>query len=801
MTKDAPKAACRTTASLLIVLVMLTAWMAPASAQQDPSEQDLPTVTILKAADQIIEGSTTLAYRLVIDPAQSNGLLVHLESEQTGSWVMGTLDGAFNLTIPAGRSQLDFGLPVVNDAIVEADGSVTITVNPGADYQVGTENSVTVDILDNDQPVTVEFLADEELEVAENAGFVEVVVVATVDGSQRPGTYAAGNATYEGQEFSISTRSGTATPPSDFDTLTRRLLLPIGSFTQQESGDYVAMARVFVSIRDDDEIEYDPEQFTVILERGPSTGALTLPSEPLRIVILDNDSPDQPGVVSFSPSQPNAGVKVQARLSDLDGGVNGTAWQWSRGDSPNGPFNYIDEATERDYTPTSEDVGKFLKTTVDYSDNHGPEKSASATTTEAVLGGRCEFDAPNDASTTLSLEPGRSVSSYFCDLDDVDWVSLWLTAGQAYRIAISHPHDEYTPRIAGVFDADSQLFTGTHSYTGNPYATPRPPGTITFRATVTGTYYLEVKAPRCCIPPRLSPPERYDVTLTVADAPADDVPDVEEVMLEFNNFGVKVAELNRSIETEGDRDTFLLHARAGHRYYIRMRSHPGPHGYGGIFECIHGIAPASEPDQPRRGSRQCAHRPRWVVEKFLIPTADESFLITVGSDEGTGGYTLLIRDQTSNPPTVHDTPLPESDLASDNSTNGRVYVNDSWINGTAVLGEIDLAYDQDWYRVDLVAGVRYQIDIINEPNSGEYGIPVTLHDPEMWLHDADGQYIEGTYDDNGGFTFSALLSYTPTRTGTYYIAVGARGQQIGTYAVSVIDLNDTGTVHRPPEGG
>lgn len=69
----------------------------------------------------------------------------------------------------------------------------------------------------------------------------------------------------------------------------------------------------------------------------------------------------------------------------------------------------------------------------------------------------------------------------------------------------------------------------------------------------------------------------------------------------------------------------------------------------------------------------------------------------------------------------------------------------------------------------------------------------------MRLHDADGRRIEGTYDDDGGFTFSALLIYTPTHTGTYYIEVGGNGQQIGTYAVSVMDTNDRNTLHRPLE--
>lgn len=701
MITDAQNTTIRKPASLLVAVAMLLALAAPAQAQ----DQDLPTVTVSKIADRITEGSSNLVFRIEINPAQSDPLLVHLETEQTGNWVTGTLDGEFNLTIPANRSTLDFGIPPIDDAIVEANGSLTLTVNSGVDYKTGDPNSVTIDVFDNDEPVTLSFADGEEVEVAENAGTVDVSVVVTVDGGKRPGTFEHGGSTFEGQPFSVVSRAGTAASPGDFDVISEMPFLVRGSFSQNGAGDFVAVHTITITIVDDDNQE-DTEQFELSLQTAPGSSQVTLPPDPLRIVILDDEEP---------PPDP------------------------------------------------------------------------------------CESDTPNDSSTPLSVSLGGTSTSTFCDLEDVDWISLWLTAGQAYRIEISHPHDEYTPRIAGVFDADSQLITGTHSYSGNAYATPRPPGTITFRATVSGVYFLEVKPSRCCIPPRLSPPEEYNVTLTEADAPADDVPDVEEVTLGFNNYGVNVAELDRSIETEGDRDTFLLHARAGHRYHIKMQSHPGPHGFGGIFECIHGIASATAPDQPRRYSRQCAHRPRWTVSTLLIPDADESFLITVGSDDGTGGYSLTIRDQTSRPPNIHDTPLPESDLAADTSTAGRVYINDSWLNGTAVLGEIDLAYDEDWYRVDLLAGQRYQIDIINEPNREEYGLPVTLPDPYMRLYDSQGRRIEGTYDDDGGFSFSALLIYTPTRTGTYYIEVGGNGRQIGTYAVSMMDINDTSTIHRPQE--
>lgn len=367
--------------ALLVVLTLMLAWVTPAQAQ----EQDLPTLTLVSAADSAIEGSASIWYRLTADPAPSEDLTVFLESEQTGDWIRPELVGRFSLTFPAGQPTLDFVLPVLNDASVEPDGSVTLTVKPGgSNYLVGDHNPVTVGVVDNDEPVTLEFHAGDELRVAEGVGSAEVVVVATVDGGKRPGTYAFNGDKYEGQEFSISTRSGTATSPDDFDVLTRTLRLPIGAFTQQESGAYAATARVFVTIHDDDEIENGSEQFSVVLERSPSTGALTLPSEPLRIVITDDDPADRPGTVFFNWFEPRENLIFPAYLSDADSDLRDKAWEWSRADTEDGPFTVIGGATDSIYTPTSSDVGKYLKATVTYSDGHGTGKSAAAVSQRPV---------------------------------------------------------------------------------------------------------------------------------------------------------------------------------------------------------------------------------------------------------------------------------------------------------------------------------------------------------------------------------------------------------------------------------
>ena len=60
---------------------------------------------------------------------------------------------------------------------------------------------------------------------------------------------------------------------------------------------------------------------------------------------------NEPGTVTLSAVQHRVGVSLTASLTDLDGGVSGLKWQWSKG------IDDIDGATSDTYTPTSEDVG------------------------------------------------------------------------------------------------------------------------------------------------------------------------------------------------------------------------------------------------------------------------------------------------------------------------------------------------------------------------------------------------------------------------------------------------------------
>ena len=84
---------------------------------------------------------------------------------------------------------------------------------------------------------------------------------------------------------------------------------------------------------------------------------------------------DEQGMVVISPMQPQEGTELTAILTDEDNVAPGTGeWQWARADSMTGTFADIpSNSGDMTYRPTMDDLGKYVKVTVDYVDRAGPE--------------------------------------------------------------------------------------------------------------------------------------------------------------------------------------------------------------------------------------------------------------------------------------------------------------------------------------------------------------------------------------------------------------------------------------------
>ncbi len=110
----------------------------------------IPVVSIT-GGSSVAEGSNA-SYTLTASPPPASNLPVQVKITQTGDY--GAATGTRTVTIPVGGT-VTFTVATTNDSTDEADGSVTATLIDGADYDLGTTKTATVNITDNDDPPPV----------------------------------------------------------------------------------------------------------------------------------------------------------------------------------------------------------------------------------------------------------------------------------------------------------------------------------------------------------------------------------------------------------------------------------------------------------------------------------------------------------------------------------------------------------------------------------------------------------------------------------------------------------------------
>ncbi|MFM9938976.1 MAG: M10 family metallopeptidase C-terminal domain-containing protein [Hyphomicrobiaceae bacterium] len=99
--------------------------------------------------------------------------------------------------------------------------------------------------------------------------------------------------------------------------------------------------------------------------------------------------------------------------------------------------------------------------------------------------------------------------------------------------------------------------------------------------------------------------------------------------------------------------------------------------------------------------------------------------------------------------------------------------------GSSQSGVINVLGDQDWFRVDLVAGQKYAFTLTASGASA-------LTDPFLRLLDGGG--TELTFDDDGAGNYNSRIVYTATATGTYFLGAtgfdGINGTATGSYTLA-----------------
>lgn len=151
---------------------------------------------------------------------------------------------------------------------------------------------------------------------------------------------------------------------------------------------------------------------------------------------------------------------------------------------------------------------------------------------------------------------------------------------------------------------------------------------------------------------------------------------------------------------------------------------------------------------------------------------------------------------------IYDITVTASDGSNSNSQSISITVTDitdgaevpdnntteiSMVSGGAYVGQLETAGDEDWIRVDLVAGQRYQFDL-----SGTGSEPV--EDTFIRLYDESGNLIAENDDISTGTIRDSRLGFTATTSGTYYIEVdswdgGSTDERTGEYTLEISHID------------
>jgi Ca2+-binding RTX toxin-like protein len=127
-------------------------------------------------------------------------------------------------------------------------------------------------------------------------------------------------------------------------------------------------------------------------------------------------------------------------------------------------------------------------------------------------------------------------------------------------------------------------------------------------------------------------------------------------------------------------------------------------------------------------------------------------------------------------------------FSADRTTRGLVQVN-----GSQLTSRIDSATDQDWVRVDLVAGTTYTFSMNAAPGSSLDPYIFGLYSSTT----AAGTFITGTGNDNF-VGLNARVTYTATQTGTYFLSLRSSGNTSGDYVLTA--TSDAPRTNQPSEG-
>ena len=365
--------------------------------------------------------------------------------------------------------------------------------------------------------------------------------------------------------------------------------------------------------------------------------------------------------------------------------------------------------------------------------------------------GTATDDYAGNTSTSGTVAIGGLSTGNIEVAGDKDWFRVSLLAGTTYTFDLRGVQGNGGTLGTGTLQSpylslyDSLGLYRTASYTNGVSGDPL----LRFTPSSSGTYYLGVDELFG------TGTGTYTLRASVASQPTDDYKS------DTATTGTLVPGTNvtGAIETGGDADWFGITLTAGTRYTVNLDATTSA-GLADPYLRLYnstGTLITSDDDSGTGLNAQLSFTPS-ITGRYFLGASSASFF-----SAQTGRYTLSV----SNGTTIVD------DFTANTLTTGVV------TPGTSVSGRIEAVNDNDWFSVRLTAGTTYTIQLDSASTAA-------LSDPYLRLYDSAGGLLR--YDDDSGSGLNALLTYTASTTGNYYLgasASGIYGTSTGNYTLSV----------------
>ncbi len=327
-------------------------------------------------------------------------------------------------------------------------------------------------------------------------------------------------------------------------------------------------------------------------------------------------------------------------------------------------------------------------------------------------------DILSTTETSATLDLFAPVSGLIETPDDSDWFKVSLIAGVTYRLTLQSRPD--------VLDQVLQpVFTGLYTRDNTRLLSPSTPDAWDLTVNESGDYFIAVGS-------ESGTTGAYELSMS------------PQKIQDYTAFDWSLGDIwDRSFESADGTDVYRIHLRANQSYTLDLSS---TQVAGLQFSSLldSGLNRVQEPN---------ANDP--TVLTFSPAVEGDYYVLVRSTGTQTGAYTLQAQP---------DMALQAIDLQEGEAD-----------------GVIRTTNPIDLYRIDLEAGVTYQVDMAARGASD-----LALGDALIYgIYDPHGMLLANSRDDDGGEGYNARVIFTPETSGFYYIEAGAFKSHTGNYQLQV----------------